>query len=539
MKIKRVIINNFKCFKNLNIELNDFSIVVGDNGTGKSTFLEAIHLALTGYYRGKLIIGNISQDIFNKESVDKYLEKVNSNEKIELPEISIEVFFDDCPIMRGDFNSTKSSADGFKFLIQYDERNADSYKELLNGKILSTLPFEFYKCEWITFARKYYTNSKSIDFKSAYLETKVERYGEFFVSKIIRNYIDDTNKINLNQKYRDLANELKNDESLNKINEKINENKYLQQKNVSIGIANSSQNVWEEIITLNKDDIPYSNIGTGNQCIVNTVLSFENEIFKNKGIILIEEPENHLSGMNLNILLNYIKENVKDHQVIITTHSSYVLNKLGMKNLLMFSSNNSIKFENLSDDTEHYFEKLSGFDTLRFILCKKAFLVEGDSDDLIIQRAYLDKFDKLPIEDGFEIIKTGLAYNRFLQLAKELKIRTVLVTDNDGNIDKIETLRREYLNCDWIKVYSGNKDYSHEECNFSVEKIPNVNTLEPELFRANNLEILNEIFSKNFSKDEDLVRYMIKNKTEVAWKIFKSPKKIKYPQYINEAIINE
>jgi predicted ATP-dependent endonuclease of OLD family len=32
--------------------------------------------------------------------------------------------------------------------------------------------------------------------------------------------------------------------------------------------------------------------------------------------------------------------------------------------------------------------KLPGYDTLRLILCNKAILVEGPSDELIVQKAY-------------------------------------------------------------------------------------------------------------------------------------------------------
>ena len=66
--------------------------------------------------------------------------------------------------------------------------------------------------------------------------------------------------------------------------------------------------------------------------------------------------------------------------------------------------------------------------------------------------------------------------------------------------------------------------------------VPNLNTLEPELLRANSLAIFNAILNKTYSTEEDLLHYMIKNKTEVAWKIFKSTEKINYPQYILDSI---
>lgn len=58
MHISRVKIKNFKCFKDtFSLELNNgLNIIVGNNEAGKSTILEAIHLALTGLSNGKYVV---------------------------------------------------------------------------------------------------------------------------------------------------------------------------------------------------------------------------------------------------------------------------------------------------------------------------------------------------------------------------------------------------------------------------------------------------------------------------------------------------
>lgn len=535
MKIKTVKITNFKLFKNLKADIKDFTVLVGDNGTGKSTLLEAIHLALTGIYRGKYINGNISQDLFNIDCIEEYTTELKNGNNPKLPEIIIEIFLEDCPIMMGDDNSTNSSECGFTFKILFDENNNDAYSELIREKNLDSLPFEFYKCEWNTFARKSYTNTKSIEFKSAFLDTKIEKNSESFSTKLIKNYVSEDSIIKLNQKIRKSTDDFKNDEIFNDINNTFINNPDLKLKNVSIGVSNNNQSSWENLITLKEKEIPYENIGTGNQCILNTILSLENDSFKSKGIILIEEPENHLSGMTLNILLKNIKDHCKDHQVIISTHSSFVLNKLGLNNLALLGNGQISGFSDLSQDTINYFEKISGYDTLRFILCKQSILVEGDSDELVLQRAYKDKHNKLPVDDGIEIITVGLAYKRFLELARNLNLKTIVVTDNDGNLEKIKALSNEFPS-ENIQIFSGEHVFNHDELAFNKNKVPNVNTLEPEILRVNDINVLNEIFGKQFDSKESLCHYMISNKTETAWKIFNSSKSIKYPKYIEKAI---
>ena len=66
----------------------------------------------------------------------------------------------------------------------------------------------------------------------------------------------------------------------------------------------------------------------------------------------------------------------------------------------------------------------------------------------------------------------------------------------------------------------------------------NYDTLEPCILRANSLEIINEILGKNYNSDDELIEYMVGNKTDCAIQIFKSSKDIKYPDYIKKAIGN-
>lgn len=113
------------------------------------------------------------------------------------------------------------------------------------------------------------------------------------------------------------------------------------------------------------DSIPYSNAGRGLQCLLKTELALNNINTNKDKIILIEEPENHLSYSNMNNLSDIIQvnSNKKSSQIIISTHSSFVLNKLGLENLILLSNKKSSKITNLSSDTEKYFKAISGYDT--------------------------------------------------------------------------------------------------------------------------------------------------------------------------------
>ena len=48
LSIKKIILNNFKSHKDLELEFTDLNILIGENGAGKSSILEAICYGLFG-----------------------------------------------------------------------------------------------------------------------------------------------------------------------------------------------------------------------------------------------------------------------------------------------------------------------------------------------------------------------------------------------------------------------------------------------------------------------------------------------------------
>lgn len=246
-----------------------------------------------------------------------------------------------------------------------------------------------------------------------------------------------------------------------------------------------------------------------------------------EAVILIEEPENHLSLSNLNKLLNVIKTKNENKQLIITTHSSFILNKLDIGKMILLSNDKEVTtFNDLEDETREFFMRLPGYDTLRLVLSHKVILVEGPSEDLIVQRAYKDLYGKLPLEDCVDIFCIdGLSFKRFIEISAKLQKEIAIITDNDGNIEQnIEKKYEEYLSNDFVKIYYGPNE--------------NFETLEPNIVEENrqNLSVLKEILGHPEYSDERLLAYMLNNKTKCALKIFESDKTIQMPRYILDAI---
>ena len=121
MYISKIKIHNFKCYRKFELDLDKgVNVIVGDNEVGKSTILEAVNLAISGYLHGKSIRNNLSQYIFNLEVVQEYINSINNKKFIVPPEISIEVYFEESisKILNGDDNTDNNNdAVGFVFKL--------------------------------------------------------------------------------------------------------------------------------------------------------------------------------------------------------------------------------------------------------------------------------------------------------------------------------------------------------------------------------------------------------------------------------------
>lgn len=544
MYIKKIIIENFKCFEKFELSLNQcLNILVGDNESGKSTILEAIHLALSGWIYGKYLRNELTQALFNKKVLKNYLEHLKSDDLLEPPAILIELYFeieDDSlkALFEGNDNSLRQKDCGIQFKICFNEKYKDYYNVLLeNRDEVNSLPIEYYDYCWSSFARDDSITPKSIPFKSALIDSSNNRYqsgSDVYISCIIRDFLSDELKVKISQAHRKLKDSFAIDNVIKEVNEII-EQKKISDKKVELSVDLTTKNAWETSITTYLDEIPFTNIGKGEQCLVKTKLALSHKKAKEANILLLEEPENHLSHSKLNKLIKYFKDCNEDKQVVLSTHNSFVANKLGLGSLILLSIDkktlrrNKSTIEDLKEETKEYFEKLAGFDTLRLILCRKAILVEGPSDELIVQKAFMNQHDgRLPIEDEVDVISVGTSFLRFLEIAEKIKKPVVVVTDNDGNFE--ENVRKKYQpfeDCPTIKI--------------SADQNNKLNTLEPQIVEANKnqLDVLREVLEVNkerYPDQKSITEYMEKNKTDCALKIFDTKSEIKFPQCILDAI---
>ncbi len=535
MKIKKVNIENYKSFKGLfSIELNEnINILVGDNEAGKSTILEAIHICLSGQLNGKYILNQLSQYLFNNEVEKEYIKSLKTASKLEPPYISIEVFIagDNLPFFEGDGNSEQKKECCITFKIEFDDQYKDEYLQLINTGKVSTIPIEYYKIAWFSCARDAVT-SRSIPIKSVLIDSSTTRFqngSDIYISRIIQNDLEEKERVDVSQAYRKLKETFMEEDSISKINQKISQKANISNKTVKISVDLSTKDAWETSLITYLDDVPFHQIGKGEQCIIKTNLALGHKKAKESNLILIEEPENHLSYSKLNQFIYNIESTCTDKQIIISTHSSFVVNKLGIENLILLHNKKTTSLKDLSIDTQDFFKKLPGYETLRMILCQKAILVEGPSDELIFQKAYIERNQgKLPIQDGFDVISVGLTFKRFLEIASKIEKDIAVITDNDKDFVKNITKKYiDYSSFPFIKICADNRD--------------ELRTLEYQFTDANKGDLKKicnvvEINGEVYNSEEKIINYLVNNKTNWALKVFSSNIELSYPDYILEAV---
>lgn len=545
MNITKVKVNNFKKLKQFEFEpCSGMNILVGNNNEGKSTIFEAIHLALTGYYRGKYIRNCITQDIFNEECVKEYISGINTEKNTKLPILNIELFFDDIPELLGTNNSEQEDKSSINFSLEFDNSFEKEYKAFVEKGNITTLPIEYYKATWHCSANDdSEMTTRSIPIKSVLIDTSdsnLRNSSDTCISKIIKEKLEEEEIIDISQTYREVRDQFINSPTIMNINERLTKEDHLMGNTIQMDVEMLNKSEWEKAIITKINSTPFENVGKGEQATLRIELSLKNPKAEKAGIILLEEPENHLTYSKLNRLLNDVEKESGSKQIFVTTHSSFVANKLGLKKIILLREQNTMKFDDLTEDTQEFFMKKPGYDTLRFLLCKKAILVEGDADELVVQRAYKDKYQKLPIEDEIDVISVGTTFLRFLEIADKLKKETIVVTDNDGDITAIECKYSNYLGenvKEYIKIYYDEETHINQGGLVAKNEGKfNYDTLEPCLLRANTLEIINRVLGKSYLSDDDLIKYMVGNKTECALKIFNAEENINYPNYIKKAI---
>jgi recF/recN/SMC N domain protein len=522
--ISKIKLKNYKKYDEAEFYFNaGRNILVGDNNSGKSSLLQAISLVLNGSYSQVENIGLIN--LFNSDSVDIFCKLPVVERTIEkLPVLYIELYFDstnekikDNFNLYGKHNSEERSSFGVRLLV---EPNLEQYGNILLA--LSdesmTFPYEYYGVKFQSFCGADYNSySKPHKFKYHYLDTSLvdtKKEIDKHISMIYEKSIGKDNQAKINHSFRQMSDDF--------IKDMINQGILQQDEEYKLLVNNNSNTSFKDKATVKNSGVDIRNFGQGEKVLL-SVRNMYSTVDEKVGVVLIEEPENHLSFLKMHTLLDYINRN-NETQLFISTHSNMIASRLGLDNCTILHGKKQLKLDKLDKETVKFFNKTSNQNILNFILSNRSILVEGDSEYILLEKMYEIVNSSSPSQDEIMVVSvSGLSFKRYLNVAKELNKKVVVITDNDGNYQKNVVERyQEYEDCKEIKVLS--------------QEDSNMYTFEVSLFNQNQ----DWIKSKRITKSPNIQDWMLNNKSESAIRILEKLEDntdgFKVPDYIRQAV---
>ncbi|AXG70597.1 recombination protein F [Kordia sp. SMS9] len=513
MKITKLRLFNFKKFEFLEVDFKEnLNVLIGDNESGKSSILLAIDLALRGS-RNRVETEGLDL-LFNSKAVEDFFV---TNTYETLPELKVELYFDNLGNKNdyyGRNNTLGTDEYGFSLICKpRDELSKDISEILAQGK--QNFPFEYYSITFYKFSGQPYLSFKK-DFKHILLDNTLIN-NEYATNQYIKTLYDSNVTISEKNKHLNEYRKYKNDyreKVLADVNKKTGDYKF--------GIKNDKKSNLVTDLTITEENIDIQNKGKGRQCFIKTEFALQ----KNKSeldFVLLEEPENHLSHLNMKNLISRISDS-KNKQLFIATHSNLISSRLDLRNTILLNSNSSISINltHLEDSTANFFMKAPDNNILEFILSKEVILVEGDAEFILLERFFEIVTGSKPNELNVHIISVGgTSFKRYLEISKLLNIKTAVIRDNDTDYQK-------NCVCRYVKYIATNiKVFSEIDNSISTFEISMYNT---------NTQICDELFSSG-RRTRSVQQFMLDEKAECAFEILdKKSTEIIVPNYIKNAI---
>jgi putative ATP-dependent endonuclease of OLD family len=518
--IERVRLSNFKKFTEFDVCLNsDMNVLIGDNGSGKSTLVLAIELVLGGNQNRIESLGVDS--LINIQAIDNF-KILDAPHRIfkNLPVCYLEVYLNEQNkfVLNGENNSLKQTTDGLRLELSPRVDLKGEIDQVLSNDN-SAFPFEFYQINFSTFQGQSYTGYSR--YMKHLLIDNTQISNEYATRSYIKNVYETHSKVDERNKLRFGYRQIKSDFSQNEltgINESMSEGH-------SFELRHGARSTLENDLTIAENGVQVENMGKGRQCFVRTEFALSKGSSNNEpDVVLLEEPENHLSHGSMNQLIKRINDS-NGSQLLVTTHSSLISARLDLNKAIFLSeqSNQPIFLKDLDPDTAKFFSKAPITNILEFVLSSKILLVEGAAEFILLAPLYKNQTGNDILESDVHVASVGgLSFKRYLEIADLLKIKAAVITDNDGNFK--ENITEKYSN-----FSQAPKIHICADCD------PANTTFEISFYNVNK-DICDDLFADRV-RSNTVLQYMLANKAEAAYQLLlQKADELIAPDYIQEAI---
>ncbi|PNH98520.1 ATP-dependent nuclease [Vibrio diazotrophicus] len=565
MYIRTVEIENYRAFKNFEIKFSPLSVIIGENEAGKTNLFDALALPLNNndisFNKKRLSVSDI-----NREAIKEFYQAIINGKdddeiKLLIPKVRVEVEFTEPKNIIeegviGKWIIGEEADDSYKIRYDFKPKDTEQFvkaaKKLLDGigDIKDTrwfnLPIELYDYD-ITQSnnglRVSYSDLRLIGINSInaerddFAESNTQKSNDI-LTKMLISALEDSDKAKINSAYTSFFDAIENTETFTKIvtPDPDFENFFdeIVDKLECIPNLPNLKSILSNITLKSGESYLYQR-GLGYRNLVYIYLLFE--FFRgNKNALnlcCIEEPEAHLSVNNLRFATDFIYKSTQKGgsslQTLISSHSPLVINKLELTNVIVLSGNKAIHLIDSKKHLTNYLRKRPNFDILKLLLSNKTVLVEGTTEEMLINAILYRNNENVSSLEVISIEQTG--FTTFMDVWLQV---------NKGNTKKKLSIIRDYDDNDSIK--DKHQKYDTDNDNIRVRTTTKY-TLEDDLAEADgNLGRLNTLFKKKYKTSADMAEFLKKSKAERMLRIAdsildeKNKDPISLPKHIQEAL---
>ncbi|MGI2058069.1 ATP-dependent nuclease [Shewanella baltica] len=565
MYIRTVEIENYRAFKSFKIKLSPLSLIIGENEAGKTNLFDALALPLNSndisFNKKRLSVSDI-----NREAIKDFYQAIINGKgddeiKALIPKVRVEVEFTDPKNfieegVIGKWIIGEEADESYKIRYDFRPKDADHFvksaKELLDGieDIKETrwfnLPIELYDYD-VTQSNNglkvSYSDLRLIAINSInaerddFAENNTQKSNNI-LTKMLISALEDSDKAKINSAYTSFFDEIESTETFKKIvtPDPDFENFFdeIVDKLECIPNLPNLKSILSNITLKSGESYLYQR-GLGYRNLVFIYLLFE--FFKSNknalNLCCIEEPEAHLSVNNLRFATDFIYKSTQKGgsslQTLISSHSPQVINKLELTNVIVLSGNEAIHLTDSKKHLTNYLRKRPNFDILKLLLSNKTVLVEGTTEEMLINAILYRNNKNLSSLEVISIEQTGF-----------ITFMDVWLQVNKGKPKKKLSIIRDYDDNNATK--DKHQKYDIENDNIRVRTTTQY-TLEDDLAgTAGNLHRLNTLFNKKCKNPEEMAKFLKNSKAERMLKIADSildemnKDPIMLPKHIQEAL---